>query len=342
MPMHYELYVDSLFFLNFIMNLYLLILVDRSTFRTSTPGRMAAGAAAGAAGCLFPFLGGSFGILVSAAGTLAGTAGMLCLAFPVRSLRMFLKLLEKLFLYSFGLGGMLLFLVRLLPGARAQLTSVPGLLGMGGLAFWLYYRCRKQEEAACGLCSATLVRRGVRMKVEALVDSGNSLVEPISGKPVCVVDRKVYETLWGGEAEGFRVIPYHSIGKKRGILPGYLLPRLELELEGLERIFENVYIAVSSGEISGMKDAGAESVKMIINPGLLAGRSGGCAKRQNERHNDFESDTTGKNSVQDDTQGKAAPWKKGGYSLHRGSGSAAAAPGGGAGESGHRGPGDGI
>ena len=30
--MHYELYVDSLFFLNFIMNLYLLILVNRSTF----------------------------------------------------------------------------------------------------------------------------------------------------------------------------------------------------------------------------------------------------------------------------------------------------------------------
>ncbi len=41
--MHYELYVDSLFFLNFIMNLYLLILVNRSTFRTATPGRIASG-----------------------------------------------------------------------------------------------------------------------------------------------------------------------------------------------------------------------------------------------------------------------------------------------------------
>mgnify|MGYP002508175974 CR=1 FL=1 len=46
------LYVDSLFFLNFIMNLYLLILVNRSTFRTATPGRIAAGAALGAAGFL--------------------------------------------------------------------------------------------------------------------------------------------------------------------------------------------------------------------------------------------------------------------------------------------------
>ncbi len=38
--MHYELYIDSLFFLNFIMNLYLLILVDRSTLRIAGPGRL--------------------------------------------------------------------------------------------------------------------------------------------------------------------------------------------------------------------------------------------------------------------------------------------------------------
>ena len=48
MQMHYELYVDSLFLLNFIMNLYLLILVDNSTLRTATAGRLAAGAAVGA------------------------------------------------------------------------------------------------------------------------------------------------------------------------------------------------------------------------------------------------------------------------------------------------------
>ncbi len=339
--MHYELYVDSLFFLNFIMNLYLLILVNRSTFRTATPGRIAAGAALGAAGFLLPFLGGSLGMGVAAAGTIAGAAGMLFAAFPVRSLRMFLKLLEKLLLYSFGLGGMLLFLVRSLPGARKVLTSVPGLLA-AGLAFWLYYRGRQQGEASGGLCRATLARAGVRMKVNALVDSGNSLVEPISGKPVCVVGKKVYETLWGGETEGFRVIPYHSIGKSRGVLPGYLLPRLEIELEGLERVFENVYIAVSDGEISGMEDAGAESVKMIINPGLLTGRPGGCAKRQNERYDDSESDTTGKDSVQDDTQGEAAPGQKRRYPLHRGRGSAAAASGGGTGEPGHRGSGNGV
>ena len=36
MPMRYELYVDSLFLINFVMNLYLLILVNRSSLRTAT------------------------------------------------------------------------------------------------------------------------------------------------------------------------------------------------------------------------------------------------------------------------------------------------------------------
>ena len=33
--MHYELYVDSLFLINFTMNLYLLMLVDRSTLSSA-------------------------------------------------------------------------------------------------------------------------------------------------------------------------------------------------------------------------------------------------------------------------------------------------------------------
>ena len=134
-PMHYELYVDSLFFINFVMNLYLLILVDRSTLRTASPGRLAAGAALGAAGYLFPFLWTAPGVWKLAVGICVGTVGMLCVTFPVKSLRMFLKLLERLLLYSFGMGGVLLFLIRALRPAREILTGTIGILGAGGLAF---------------------------------------------------------------------------------------------------------------------------------------------------------------------------------------------------------------
>lgn len=301
--MHYEIYVDSLFFLNFIMNLYLLILVDRSTFRTSTRGRLAAGAACGAACFLLPFTGAFPIALRLAAGVAAGTVGMLFISFPIRNLRMFLKLLERLVLYSFGLGGMVLFLIKSLPFAREDITCVLGVLGAGGLGFLLFCRNPVGVRMGDGLCKATLYRNGAQMTVTALIDSGNSLLEPVSGKPVCIVDREVFRGLWREGVGLFRAVPYHSIGKKSGILRGYLLPKLLLEVDGVERTFADVYIAVSDEEISHAEGAGAKSVKMIIHPGLLGrckkiqiptgGGAGGCVERQNERHNDSESDITG-------------------------------------------------
>ncbi len=292
--MHYELYIDSLFFLNFIMNLYLLILVDRSTLRIAGPGRLAAGAAVGSGCFLLPFLGTAPVAVGLALGILGGSVGMICIAFPVKSLRMFLRLLERLVLYSFGMGGALLLLVRCAGPAWQTVNGVLGILGAGGLVFLMFLRFRYGLKTKDSLCGATLIRKGEEMTVHALIDSGNSLVEPISGRPVCVVERKVFEELWKGEMDGFRAIPYHSIGKRRGILQGYLLPRLRLQMDGMVLSYDNVYIAVSDEEISQAGSAGAESIKMIINPGLFAeGRKGKPKKRQNVRQNDSESNDTG-------------------------------------------------
>ena len=65
------------------------------------------------------------------------------------------------------------------------------------------------------------------------------------------------------------MIPYHSIGKKRGIMRGYLLPELELDTEGMRLKFKDVYIAVSDEEVSRTDGAEVESVEIIINPGLF-------------------------------------------------------------------------
>lgn len=296
--MHYELYVDSLFFMNFIMNLYLLILVDRSVLRSTALWRAALGAAAGAAGFLVPFLGIGPPALRLALGILLGTVGMLCITFRIRSLRMFLKLLERLAIYSFSMGGGLLFLVKRFPAAREAMTGILGALGTGGLVFLLLGRFRYGVSMGDSLCRATLYQDGEKAEVEALVDSGNSLVEPISGKPVCVLDRAVFEALFKDGGRGFRAIPYASIGKKKGIMPGYLLSGLQLEAEGVRVYCRDVYVAVSNEELSGGKGACAESVKMIVNPGLLAGsRKGKPFKRRDKRENDSENNITGQDAV---------------------------------------------
>lgn len=58
-------------------------------------------------------------------------------------------------------------------------------------------------------------------------DSGNRLVEPVTGKPVSIIaaaDAKEF----GSEPAGVLMIPYRAVGTKSGILPGILFDRMEI------------------------------------------------------------------------------------------------------------------
>ncbi len=299
--MRYELYVDSLFLINFVMNLYILMLIDRSTLRTATPGRLLAGASVGAGGYLLLFLIGGPVPLKLLLGV-SGALGMLLIAFPVKGFRNFLRLAERAFVFSFCIAGGLLFFIRSLHLTEGLMTGFFGIMGLGGGVFlFLGHSLSESREESC-VCRATLVRQGNQVTVSALLDSGNSLVEPISGKPVSVVEEKIFRTLWnkngsGQDFMGYRAIPFHSIGKSRGILEGYLLQELQLEVNGMHKIFYDVYIAVTQECIS-VNGHEADSIKMIVNPRLLAEeKRGKPKKRQNVRIYDTESGNTGKNAV---------------------------------------------
>lgn len=294
--MRYELYADSLLLLNFVMNLYLLILVDRSTLCTATGRRILLGALFGAVCYFLPFLWNAPPVLKLSVGFLGGTAGMIFLVFPVKGFRMFLKLLKYLILYSVGMGGGMLLLLRALGRLGIPSGGVLALMGTGGILFlFLKHFDLGHGQENC-ICRATLVCGGNSLTVNALIDSGNSLTEPVSGKPVSVVDEKVFRSLWHNEFPGFRAIPYHSIGRKHGILQGYLLPELQLEIDGMVRGFYEVYVAVSKEQISD--DAGADSVKMIVNPLLLKVKGKRRPeKRQNERKYDTEGGNTGQDAI---------------------------------------------
>lgn len=69
----------------------------------------------------------------------------------------------------------------------------------------------KREEI---VITVILEEGSVQVTLKALIDSGNSLYDPISGKPVCVVEREALEGKIPLDIpEKFRLIPYHSIGK---------------------------------------------------------------------------------------------------------------------------------
>ena len=100
-------------------------------------------------------------------------------------------------------------------------------------------------------------------QVPALIDSGNTLREPISGAPVSVLDVRVFKSLWREEPPGFRAIPYHSVGKSSGNHSGYPVPQITIRYRGVEKVCRNVYLAVSEEEIAG------KEIPMLLHPALL-------------------------------------------------------------------------
>ena len=265
--MYYELYVDSLFLINFGMNLYLLLLVNRSLFSTATRRRLILGAVIGALFYFLPFFCKGprwFRFLLGIPG---GGIAMIVVAFRVKTINGFLTVLEKMLVYSILMGGTMLLLCRI-PGMNKWMSGLWGVLGVGALLYLLLEYLGEKRGKENHLKRVTLVHGGNQITVKALLDSGNSLVEPISGKPVSIVEKAVLESLWLELPSLYRAIPYHSIGKKRGILKGYLVPEIRIEAEGVMKICKNTYVAVCEEYITS-EERDANHVKMILNPRLL-------------------------------------------------------------------------
>lgn len=264
--MHYEIYIDTLFLLNFCMNLYLLELTNCILHHTATWKRILFGAFLGAAVGVLPFILPVNLGLAAGAGFLLSALLMGAVTFRVARIQAYLQVLEYLLLLTILLGAVLLYILKRLP----QNIHIPVLwiFLAGGFCFLgirrlLSRHCLKDCE-----CKVTLSSSKARVKVNALIDTGNTLIEPISGAPVAVLDKNVFDNLFFEEKPGgFRVIPYRSIDKKAGILPGYLIPEVRIEWKGFCRVFQNIYVGVRKQDMEKQ-----EKYKMIINPDMLKER----------------------------------------------------------------------
>ena len=265
--MHYELYIDSILFGNLMMNFYLLTLTNISTLRTATPQRICVGALLGSLGFLFSFFSVPFPFTGFATGFAIGTIGMLLYTFRIKCFKNFVCMTKYMLVNAFCMGGCLLFLGNVWDPFRKLLNHPVGLASVSSIVFLLL--CRVKDNRNWNNCTCMVrLRNGEKdMEVPALIDSGNSLVEPISGKPVCVITQEIYERLLLKNSTGFRVIPYHSVGRKHGVLPGYLLDEVEIDYEGLRLRFQNIYVAVEKNLFND--DSASRSIKIIVNPALF-------------------------------------------------------------------------
>ena len=134
---------------------------------------------------------------------------------------------------------------------------------MGTVSGYLYER--KQIVKKQTIYDVEVAQQGRKLTLKALLDTGNGLREPISGRPVSIIERDVYDTLCHQTIqERYRVIPYHSIGKEHGILQGTEVDELIIWREDEPYVQKKAVIALYEGKLSGNG-----SYQMILHTGLL-------------------------------------------------------------------------
>lgn len=281
--MRYEVYVDRLFVLHFGMNLLLLYLTAGLGGYRAGIRRLMGAAAAGSILFLALFLipMGRAAWLFKTAMLTAGTAGMLQAAFRLKGRQALIRAGLLYIAAACVLGGALgavrgikneSVMEILIPAAAAVLSGT-----------WLIRRERQRRKDP--LWTAVLREGEKSVAVTALMDSGNSLYDPVSQRPVCVAQREVLEGLGLlQKPEKFRLIPYHSVGKKHGLLQAAVVKEMYLQKEGQERRLDQVLVAVSEQRLSAKG-----RYQLLLHPALLEEKKG-------ENH-DIEGSDAGKDAV---------------------------------------------
>ena len=230
--MYYELYIDVLFLENFLMD-YILLLITKHVLCSREPVWRIC--------------------LAALAGALAT-----CVVVAVRIPYTFIKYGLFYLIIPGMTGGIFSFL-----GQYAQVGSL-----FFALAVASYYLASGALKMLSLLfhfgeihCEVRLVYGERTCSAAAVIDTGNHLRDPVSGKAVSIITRHMAEKLMSlEELKSLRKIEYHTIGKGRGMLPVVTID--SLWIEGEEQSYEKPMIAVSDDASFGTR------YDMILNPDI--------------------------------------------------------------------------
>lgn len=94
---------------------------------------------------------------------------------------------------------------------------------------------------------------------KALADTGNSLVEPITKKPVSIIENIKFKNL-NKEKMKLIYVPYNSIGKEGGLMEAYIADKMVID----DMIINKPIIGLYNGKLSHNNQ-----YNMILHPNLM-------------------------------------------------------------------------
>lgn len=257
--MHYQIYLDSLFIQEVIVNFYVLKLCRICLMSTATHKRL----------ILASFFAGVFQTV------------LFLIPFPENIILFYIVLLSLYMLGSlvtvtiaFGKGDLMVYIKRsvlymtfllvmggifmgLLPRFsfynRSEVKAVVFFLS-GAAVYVLVWKVfqDKRRDMYCG--QFQLGHNGVFVKGKYFMDSGNGLVESISQKPVLLANAEWLFENYPKEELFCRPVLYKSVGKQKGILYAYCMDELVIYGKTKAYTYEKVWVGVCKEDIFANRD----------------------------------------------------------------------------------------
>lgn len=192
---------------------------------------------------------------------------MIFLAFPIKTFKVFLKYIMTFLFINLSLGGCIYFFASFSGGNVKNgvfyiKTEIMGLiLGIGVLIFigrFFIVLFKKNILLGKTKKELTIFYKNKKMKLSTLIDTGNTLIDPISRKSVVVVSPKKIKKLINeeklSEIKNFRLIPCRTITDKYEVLYGFKPDKFIYNEKEIDAV-----VAISKCDFDGEYDA-------VINP----------------------------------------------------------------------------
>lgn len=260
--MHYELYIDVFFLVNFMMD-YLMLLIEKKILKCSaTHGNICIGAVLGSLMtsviiCLpIPYAFIKFMLFHIVVNTVMIRVGL-----KIKFGKTFLKAIVMLYISGFLLGGVFTYLHQYI-----RITSLFFAVAMASyyVVLGIFKLLGSTIRSGRYQCSVDLYMNDKKHTVEAIIDTGNGLTDVVTGDPVSILGKSAATELLAEEKmRGIRFIPYHSIGKSEGILPVIRLDKMCVHNQETYWI-EKPLIGIAEEEISEHGEC-----KLILNPDIF-------------------------------------------------------------------------
>lgn len=294
------IYIDVLFAVNFLVNYLLLRVCCIFSGLKVYKYRIISGSIIGACYAVLVFF-PDFTLIHSTVYKLLISMLIIAVSSPFFSVRSYLKTLLVFYAVSFAFGGCVLGIFYFSNvGARLGAVYSNGILYfnlpwtilvLSGVVFYtsvkLFTIITKRNMQGKNLKKKILLYfKENFIEVTALMDTGNSLVDPVSLSPVIIVEYKLLKNLFSKDIRDdldrigneniewimndvthkglpVRLIPFASLGKENGLLLGFVPDKIEIYDNCGIRIIDKCVVGIYERQLSKDKSFGA-----LLNPYL--------------------------------------------------------------------------